>query len=67
MPLYVHLIINRIKVLLLLGLCVFDTNVFAFITEVTPAITNKGTRIKYPNIALSNNARVSPGSERFVR
>ncbi len=35
MPLIFLLIINRIKVLLLLRLCVFDTNLFAFITEVT--------------------------------
>jgi len=33
MPLLFLLIINRIKVLLVLRLCVFDTNVFAFITE----------------------------------
>ena len=40
MPLFFLLIINRIKVLLLLRLCVFDTNLFAFITDVTrPNIT----------------------------
>ncbi len=33
MPLFFLLIINRINILLLLRLCVFDTNVFAFITE----------------------------------
>ena len=35
MPLFFLLIINRIKVLLLLRLCVFDTNLFAFITDLS--------------------------------